>query len=194
MTLDRSARVRSTSIWMIRRNLELIPACHLPSGFHFREFRKGDEDLWAQVHTEAGQFDDIQSAIARFASDFGPYLDELESRNIFIIHDETGEAAGSATAWRNPDFRGECYGHVHWVSIRPEFQGRRLGKALIARVLQRLAESHTKAFLHTQTFRAKAINIYLDFGFEPFFTKPTCEEAWRGLARLLKHPALDKFA
>ena len=56
-----------------------------------------------------------------------------------------------------------------------------------------MAESHDKAFLHTQTFRANAIKIYLDFGFEPFFIKPTCEEAWRDLAHSLKHPALERF-
>ena len=181
-------------VCMIRRDLDNLPECPLPDGYHFRTFRAGNNTLWAEVHTDAGQFKDLEAALKCFEKEFGQHLQELESRNIFVIQDETDEAVGSSTAWRDTDFRGECHGRVHWVSIRPRFQGRGLGKALVARTLQRLAESHTKAFLHTQAFRVRAINIYLDLGFEPFFTKPTCEEAWRGLARLLKHPALERVA
>ncbi len=40
---------------------------------------------------------------------------------------------------------------------------------------------------------ARAIGIYLDFGFEPVLTTDRWEEAWSHLARELRHPALARF-
>ena len=65
---------------MIRRTLDNLPAYHPPTGFSFRTFRPGDETEWAELHTAAGLFASVESARARFASDFGDHLDELETR------------------------------------------------------------------------------------------------------------------
>lgn len=183
-------RMDKLPIWMIRRTVDDIPSHHLPPGFSFRAFQPGDEELWAELHTAAGQFPDIEAARARFANDFGESIDELGSRNFWVIEDASGRTVANATAWRDPDFMGESFGQLHWVSVRPEFEGRGLGRALVARCLRRLAESHTKAYLKTKAFRMRAIWIYLDFGFEPLIMELTCPEAWRHLADTLRHPAL----
>jgi ribosomal protein S18 acetylase RimI-like enzyme len=75
----------------------------------------------------------------------------------------------------------------------PEFQGRKLAKPMMAAVMRRLAESHRKVYLTTQTTSAKAINMYLDFGFVPFFFSQDCKRAWGMLAEELNHPLLKDF-
>ena len=148
--------------------------------------------MWAEVLTESGNFERLDAAATRFREEFSEYIDEMESRCFFVAHDETGREVGTATAWYNEDFQGEDYGRLHWVGVRPEFQGRGLGRAVVARAMRRLVESHDQAYLWTESRRARAINIYLDFGFEPLFVSDTCEQAWRELADALKHPALER--
>ncbi len=186
------AMAESVSICMVRRDLKKLPAADLPRGFHFRTFRRGDENVWAQVLTESGNFESFEAAAKRFTDEFSEHLDEMESRCFFVVHDDSGREVGTATAWYNEDFQGENYGRLHWVGLRPEFHGRGLGKAIVARATRRLVESHAQAYLWTQSRRTKAVNIYLDFGFEPLFVSDTCEQAWRELADVLRHPALER--
>jgi len=177
-------------IAMIRDNLEGLPSYSIPPGFHIRNFRRGEERKWAEVCSSAGEFESIDTALAQFENEFGQRLDEMENRCFFVVEDATERIVGTAIAWIDPNFQGEDYGHVHWVAINPEFQGRKLAKPLMSAVMQRLKKSHTKAYLRTHTTCLKAINMYLDFGFVPLFVSDSCDRAWRLLADKLKHPAL----
>lgn len=178
---------------MVRENLEVIPAHPLPSGYRFRTYKDGDDLNWAEIEHAAGEFAAPEKALERFRKEFGERLAEMASRCFFLVHEESGRAIGTTTAWLDPDFRGRDYGRIHWVAIHPDFQGRGLSKPLVARAMQRLAESHERAYLSTQTTSARAVGVYLDLGFEPLLTTPRWEEAWAMLAEALNHPALGRF-
>jgi hypothetical protein len=60
-------------------------------------------------------------------------------------------------------------------------------------VMERLAQSHDKAYLKTHTNCLKAINMYLDFGFTPYCFDAQCEVAWRQVATSLKRPELEQW-
>ena len=64
---------------------------------------------------------------------------------------------------------------------------------LLAASLSRIAELHERAYLTTQTTSARAINLYLDFGFIPFETYDRCREGWQLLADVLNHPELATY-
>lgn len=180
-------------IVMVRDNLDAIPQHELPEGFSIRTFRAGEGPLWAEIGTAAGNFTSPDVAQDRFNIEFDKPVEDMESRCFFVVHNETNRAVGTAMAWYDPDFNGEPYGRVHWVAIIPEFQGKGLAKPLLCAVLNRLAESHTKAVLGTQTFRRAAVNLYLGLGFKPFFKNPTCPQAWKELANDLNHRALAEY-
>ncbi len=180
-------------VQMVREHLEDIPLYPMPQGFHVRAFQPGDEEHWAEVEHAAGEFESREAALERFRRDFGGKLDELRDRSFFVVDEESGRVVGTATAWYDPDFLGENYGRVHWVAILPEFQGRKLAKPLMCVVMNRLKQSHTKACLATHTRCDRAINMYLELGFRPYLSTPTCEEAWGRLAELLDHPALKPY-
>lgn len=181
-------------IVMVRDNLDNIPQYELPDGYSIRKFKAGDGPVWAAIGTAAGNFQSLEIAQQRFDKEFLEPVEDMEDRCFFIIDSASDRAIGTAMAWYDPSFNGEPYGRVHWVSIIPEFQGKGLAKPLMTVVLNRLAESHDKATLGTQTFRRAAVKLYLDLGFRPFFKNPTCPEAWKELANELKHPALTEFA
>lgn len=56
---------------------------------------------------------------------------------------------------------------VHWVAIRPAYQGRGLARPLLFDIGQTLRElGHTRATLTTSHQRALAIALYRKIGFE----------------------------
>ena len=182
-------------IVMIRDDLENIPQYTLPEGFSIRNFRAGEGRIWSEIGTAAGTLASIEIAQGRFDEEFLEPVEDMESRCFFVVENDTDRPIGTAMAWFAPEFEpGQNYGRIHWVSMIPEFQGRGLAKPMMTAVLNRLAKSHDKATLGTQTFRKAAVTLYLNLGFRPCFKNPTCPQAWKDLANELKHPALADYA
>ncbi|NSW91449.1 MAG: GNAT family N-acetyltransferase [Firmicutes bacterium] len=157
----------------------------IPEGFYIRNYRRGEENLWAEIETAAGEFETEEKALEHFQKEFGPYLNEMEKRCFFIVHKESGRAVGTTTAWYNDNFKRERYGRIHWVGVHPDFQGKKLAKPLLAAAMMYLAEHHCKAYLTSQTTSYKAINMYLDFGFKPEIMSDECKRAWNLLEKIL---------
>lgn len=175
---------------MVRKDLLNIPEYALPTGFRMRMFEKGDEHNWARIETSVDEFQNEEAALERFNKEFGPYIDEVAMRCIFI-ENSNGEAIGTTTAWYgdlNGD--GEISGRIHWVGIAPEYQGKKLSKPLLSAAMNILADHHSKAYLTSQTTSYQAVNMYLNYGFEPFITGPSCDEAWTLLAKTLNRKIL----
>ncbi len=155
---------------IMRRNPAPPPVPALPPGYRFGFFgENGDEKSirdWAEIEASVLEFDDTGSAEKYFRREFLPYKNELYRRMRFIITTD-GRRVGTATSWwqiyngiRNP--------WVHWVAVRPEFQSKGLGRALIYEVtrLMHEIEGETYFYLHTQTWSYKAVFLYESAGFE----------------------------
>lgn len=192
LTALQEKQLERIPVVMVREDLTGLPWFPLPAGYRLRYFRRGEAPLWAEIEVAVGEFPTLERALAHFEQEFGPFPEEMERRCLFL-EDAAGQAIGTTTAWYNPSFQGKDYGRIHWVAIRPEHQGRKLGKPLLVAALRRLAEFHTRAYLTTQTTSARAIHMYLDLGFVPLFTSDRCRTAWRLLASVLQHPALEDY-
>jgi len=155
-----------------------LPVFELPVGYRFVTYKTGDEIAWAEIEYSAGEFPSLQEALDRFNLEFLPHTDDMEDR-CFFVETADGRKIGTGTAWYNPDFMGEIFGQVHWISLHPDFHGRGIGKAIVSRVMQRLTLSHDKAYLRSSTKSFAAINIYLAFGFIPLPGTPDFDKAWK---------------
>lgn len=173
---------------MVRNDLADIPNYSLPEGFTFRLFEKGDENIWARIETSVGEFESEEAALERFRTEFGNHLEEMAERCLFIEND-LGEAIATITAWYG-DLRGKVEGRIHWVGVLPAYQGRGLAKPLLSEAMNRLAQHHDSAYLTSQTTSYQAINLYLNYGFEPYRTSETCDEAWVLMEDVLKREIL----
>ena len=175
---------------MKRADLKHIPEYQLPEGFKVRFFEIGEEDLWARVETSVNEFNDEAAALTRFDNEFGPHIDEMTKRCLFV-ENSAGEVIGTTTAWYGT-LEGEQYvsGRIHWVAVVPEYQGKKLSKPLLAEAMQVLAEYHDSAYLTSQTTSYQAVNMYLNFGFVPYVTNETDVEAWRLLEDVLNRKIL----
>lgn len=180
-----NTNVESIPIVMVRPNLDGIPDYPLGKGYRIRTYDAKVAERWVDIQAEVGGFASAEAAWERYNHEFAPFPEVMADRCIFVETAE-GEVVGTATAWFNASYEGEDYGRLHWVAIKERFQGKGLAKPLISAALQRLAESHGKAYLTSQTTSYKAINIYLDFGFVPYIVSDRCKEAWAMLEQLLQ--------
>ncbi|KLV21919.1 GNAT family N-acetyltransferase [Niallia circulans] len=163
---------------MVIKDLSHIPQYPLPAEFRIRLFEKGDEHHWAFVEASVDEFESKEAALAHFYKEFGPYIDEMTNRCLFI-ENKKGEVIGTTTAWYG-DLKGdgEITGRIHWVGIVPAYQGQKLSKPLLSEAMNILAKYHSKAYLTSQTTSYQAVNMYLNYGFKPFIKAPSCHEAW----------------
>ena len=175
------------SIAMVRPTLDDLPRAPLPAPFSFRRYQPGDVAAWVRIHALADKFNVASPAL--FAERFGSDESELRERQLYLC-DGAGDAIGTITAWHNDHYPGLCRGRVHWVAIVPAYQGRGLGKPLLAACLRRMVDlGYESAYLTTNPPRVPAINLYLGFGFAPDVRSAEERDAWR----LLEDRVRGKF-
>jgi len=142
-----------------------LPHCPLPEGFSYKMYQPGNEKDWARIEASVGEFDCEMDALLEYQKSFLPFSDELPRRCIFIAAPDGG-LVGTATAWW--DYIGQRrHPLVHWVAVKPEYQGKGLGKAITAEVirLMTVVDGDGIFYLSTQTTSHKAIRIYEWAGF-----------------------------
>lgn len=163
--LDKS--IPYAELWMTRPRELPIAEHPLPGGFSLTFYQEGDEEAWAAIETAVDEFEHEEEAITYFNKTFAPYPEALKKRMIFITT-ESGKKVGTATAWWKETEDGTRYPLVHWVAIKPKYQGKGLSKPLTSKVLQVLQdlEDNSPMVLHTQTWSHIAIRLYERFGFE----------------------------
>lgn len=150
---------------IMKREYDLaINEALLPEGFQFTFYEEGDEEAWAQIETSVAEFDSKEEALTYFKKTFS-FSDELKRRCLFV-NDRHGNKVGTVMAWwAYSGMKRELW--LHWVAVKPEYQGTGIGKAMLSRVLKlyREIEGPQPIYLHTQTWSYKAINMYEEYGF-----------------------------
>jgi len=173
-------------IKMVRGTMQNIPHHTVPAPMALRWYQPGDGQHWTDIHLEADLYSDITPQLFRRA--FGTDEAELGQRQAYLL-DQNGLPIGTASAWYADDTWGENVGMVHWVAIRPQWQGQGLAKPLLSAVCQRLHQlGHKRTILGTSTARIPAVNLYLYFGFQPLIRHGRDTAVWRSLQPHLKYP------
>ena len=183
----RQAASRDLPVRMIRRHMKNLPQYDLPEGYTIGPMGRGDGALWTDVQRDAEPVLEITDHI--FWQEFGDDPAGIE-RRCYLIRDPRHLAVGTISGWYSRDFRGQDWGRIHWVAVRPSQRGKGLARAGMTYAMNRLAEWHERAWLLTSTTRLPAIRIYLDFGFEPDMQTEADAVAWRQVAAELDHPTL----
>lgn len=152
-------------VLMKREKGSSFSSFELPSGFKYVLFKAGDEKDWAEIEASVGEFDKAIDALLFFQKNYLPYIKELERRCLFIENDDGRKVATLTIWWCYTGVRRDPW--IHWVAVRPEFQGLGIGKAIVSEGIKRLIdiEGDRDVYLHTQTWSYKAIGIYTKAGF-----------------------------
>ena len=185
---------------------DLFMVCHsprkaayrsLPEGYFFRRCRRDELELWKKFH-----FDDLETA-RRMLPYMDGYFQEVYGgedggffdRCLFACTEED-LPVGTCFLWK-------AYGKLdtlHWLKVRPEYEGKGIGRALIARVLQEKMDWDTPVFLHTHPGCLQAVKLYLDFGFQ-FLSDPLVGDRKNALPEAMPYfrermpaPSFEKIA
>ncbi len=151
---------------MRRKTGTPIPDVPLPPGYTFVNFQPGDERAWAEVETSVLEFDSVPEAQDYFAKHYLCYGDDAQ-RRVFFVQAPNGKKIGTASIWW--EYTGKRrVPSLHWIGVKPEYQGKAIGKAMVCRLMQETLEieGDIDVYLHTQTWSYKAIGVYLYAGFE----------------------------
>lgn len=137
----------------------------LPKGYFFRMYEDGMEKEWAKTETEVLEFESEEKALSYFKKDLLPFKEQLKKRMVFVMNEEN-IAVANACAWYI-DYKGIHQAQVHYVAVRPQYQGLGLGKAVFMKALSLfpMYEPGEDIYLHTQTWSHVAIRMYLNMGF-----------------------------
>jgi ribosomal protein S18 acetylase RimI-like enzyme len=140
------------------------PSPALPQGCHVVDLAAPVAPAeWIATLVSAG----IQVTDATWQADFA------SDPHTYVAGIRCGDALAGVSSLTQMPGRTPPAGLVSWVGIRPEFQGRRLGAALIAACLGAARARGLKTvFLVTDDHRVPAIRTYLRAGFRP------CLSSW----------------
>ena len=151
---------------ILRCDNPLTTAPILRSDYRFRMYQNGDEQKWAQLEYEAGDFNSVNEAEQYFLSTYcSKNALDITERCVFAV-DENNKIVGSCIAWR--DLKGdEFVASLHWLIVSPQHQGKGIGKALCQKVIQIFnTKNEFPIYIHTQPWSYKAIILYVHQGFQ----------------------------
>ena len=171
--LDKS--VPYAQFLMLRKKGAPVPVYNLPSGYNFALYKPGDEKSWAEIETSVSEFGNEPDALKYFEAEFKPYIKELEKRCVFIENSGGGKIATATAWWCCPE---KCAPRLHWVAVKPEYQGLGLGKAVISKATRLMLEldGDKDFFLSTQTWSHRAVKIYEKTGYFIAGEKKICRD------------------
>ena len=161
--LDKS--VPHINIIMHRKAGAPFPEISMPEGFRAVLYTAGAERDWAAIETSVLEFGKESDALAYFQKEFLSYPGETERRCLFL-ETENGEKVATASMWwKYSGKRRDPW--LHWVAVKPAYQGRGLGKAVVSAAMSLLLEieGDRNCYLHTQTWSHRAVGVYEQMGF-----------------------------
>lgn len=188
--LDRS--LPHIGVLMEKYDTECCPKYDLPKGYRFTKYQRGYEKQWAILQYEVEETDSLDEAEHAFKSEFldGKSMDWAEKVNnhsnidhieaslffaqmcermVFIV-DHQDKVIGTGCVWGGKVFGKELQ-RLHWIAVSPEHQGKGIAKALVSKLLDVYNELGYRGYIYltSQTWSYKALNIYMKFGFTPYF-------------------------
>ncbi len=163
--LDKSIPFKSLYMKITASDIQKIELYSLPRGFSYQMYQPKDEVSWAEIETSVGEFEAIADALHYFEESFSDQ-EKLKKRMVFIANDQE-EKVATATAYYEILPNGKTTYFLHWVAVKPDYQGLGLGKSVVKKALTIFKELNPgkDVMLHTQTWSHKAIQLYHQLGF-----------------------------
>ncbi len=154
-----------------------LPELLMPAGFRLRCIEDAEVALYSALRVSVGFSAWELQQLLSFRNK------ALPGGLLLIEEEESGLFAASAAAEATDIAALPELGVIGWVMTHPDFQGRRLGRAVSIAAMHRLYEDGYRTFsLLTDDFRIPALKTYLALGWKPWLYEQDMEERWRNIA------------
>lgn len=157
------SKIPDLNIFMMCDKVNLDAFSKLPDGFHIRNCKKEELDIWFGF-----PFDNLEDKNNYyeymnnyFNSVYGNNLEEFYNRCLFVCN-ELDEPIATCFIWKAYD----KINTIHWFKTLKEYEGKGIGRSLLSYIMSSLKEEDYPVFLHTQPSSFRAIGLYADFGFK----------------------------
>lgn len=169
---------------MVLHNLEKLPVCRCPEGYHIRTYQKGDEVHWARIMDVAFLNKGRTAQDTRLEVISQPNFDP--GGFCFALHKNV--PIGTACAWKK--YRQNApVGYIDMVAVLPEHRGHKLGKWMSLFLLHYFKHQNFQSvMLDTDDFRLPAIKNYLNLGFVPAYVGANHVQRWQRIFEKLEMP------
>jgi mycothiol synthase len=160
------------------------PAYRIPEGFFIREATEKDGADWCKCCLN-GELNVNECSFDIFKQRM---LDDstVSINNIFMICDNNGNVAGTATARRPTENHYENIGILHMVAVADEYKGKGLAGPVCEAAVNRVRSMGYKGcYLSTDDFRLPAIKTYLKLSFIPIITDDEMRVRWEKVLKQL---------
>lgn len=156
------------------REVKPYPLCE---GYHFRNIDStSHEDIlaWAEVCSHGlGSPDPAEKQYEDCITNTPGLIPEKDV--FFVVDDATDEVVATLTA----HIKENGDGNIHMVAAKESVRGKKIGHAMLARGLQRLAEEGVyRTTLTTDDHRLPAVKNYLAAGFLPVYCDTDMIDRW----------------
>lgn len=134
----------------------------LPQGYHIRNCRKDELEIWKAIHfDDPGEARRHHEYMTRFFDRvYAPHGDLFFETCLFVC-DANDVPIGTGFIWKT-------YGEIttlHWLKVVRSHEGRGIGRGLLSVMLGAMTDGDFPVYLHTQPTSCRAIKLYADFGF-----------------------------
>lgn len=172
--LDKSLKL--CYLIMYKEDCQNYPIYELPEGYSFSMYQKGDEIKWAEVEISVGQFENVQEGVDCFNTQFSDQNLKKGDRILFV-KDSSGKIVATGAMWKGV-FNGEMVERMHWIAVDDSCKGKGIAKAIVSELLNIYNRLNSKSIIYliTESWCYSAINIYLKFGFKPYYGDNPVEE------------------
>lgn len=144
--------------------------------FHFDLYKDDYKDKWINLLVKVDEFDDYDSASSYFDSTF---LNEEETYKnmLFILEDDN--LVGTCSLWEGYHLN-EKRCRVHWMAVDPKYQGKRLAKVLLYKIIDMYnkMKDDRPLYLSTSDKNLIAIIMYKSVGFIPLIQSDEDKDNW----------------
>lgn len=184
-------------ITMLKPSLNDIINSPLPKGYHIRNFKQGDRDIWIKLYNSLDEYYFVTAK--DFDESFGTKYSLLEQGMFFLCYKD--KEVGTITAWPEEDIDGKKTSRLHWAGVNKNHRGKHLGSALVSYILTHMKKQGCEScVLSTNEKRLPALHMYFKFGFVPVLLSDTQspisdqKESWSRVCEHISHEYKDKIS
>jgi ribosomal protein S18 acetylase RimI-like enzyme len=150
------------NIFMMCPALNHNALTELPANYSMRNCRPDELDMWKTMPFDtadmAKEYDGFMSDY--FTTTYGG-KEELFFAKTFFVCDMQDKPIATCLSWK----AYEEFCTIQWFKVLKEYEGQRIGRALLSTIMRNLELHDYPVYLHTQPSSFRAIKLYSDFGF-----------------------------